>query len=43
MSPADATRRHKLPLPENMVITSKRRFSFATENRIIDLFFEVDV
>jgi hypothetical protein len=32
MSPTDATRSHKLPPPENMVITSKRRFSFATEN-----------
>jgi hypothetical protein len=32
VSPIDATRRHKLPAPENMVITSKRRFSFASEN-----------
>jgi hypothetical protein len=32
MSPTEATRSHKLPPPENMVITSKRRFSFAAEN-----------
>jgi hypothetical protein len=32
VSPTGATRRHKLPPPQNMVITSKRRFSFATED-----------
>jgi hypothetical protein len=32
MSPTEATRSHKLPPPENMVITSKRRRYFAAEN-----------
>lgn len=32
MSPIEATRSHKLPPPENRMINSKRRFSFAAEN-----------
>jgi hypothetical protein len=32
MSPSEATRSHMLPPTRNMVITSKRRLSFAAEN-----------
>lgn len=35
MSPTGATRSHKRPAIKNMVVTSKRWFSFATENDFI--------
>lgn len=35
MSPYDATRSHKRPAVENMVVTSKRWLSFAAENDFI--------
>jgi hypothetical protein len=38
MSPIEATRCHMLPHIENMVITSKRKLSFAAENDFTRVF-----